>query len=112
MHSLKSASDNRADRSTLSRFYKSVMALRDARVAKINEFLAAISLVKSNAWEEVFVSSIREQRKLELVSLLKYEPAPPIFHALVYPCCLLLPIYRSNGAICVFPALEPFLMSL
>ena len=74
MHSLKSASDNRADRSTLSRFYKSVMALRDARVAKINEFLAAISLVKSNAWEEVFVSSIREQRKLELVSLLKYEP--------------------------------------
>ena len=76
--------------STLSRFYKSVMALRDARVAKINEFLAAISLVKSNAWEEVFVSGIREQRKLELVSLLKYEPAPPIFHALVYPCCLSL----------------------
>ena len=58
--------------STLSRFYKSVMALRDSRVAKINEFLAAISLVKSNAWEDVFVRSIREQRKLELVSLLKY----------------------------------------
>ena len=112
MHSLKSASDNRADRSTLSRFYKSVMALRDARVAKINEFLAAISLVKSNAWEEVFVSSIREQRKLELVSLLKYEPAPPIFHALVYPCCLSLRFIGAMEQSASVPPLEPLSMSL
>ena len=98
--------------STLSRFYKSVMALRDARVAKINEFLAAISLVKSNAWEEVFVSSIREQRKLELVSLLKYEPAPPIFHALVYPCCLSLRFIGAMEQSASVPPLEPLSMSL
>ena len=58
--------------STLSKFYKQLMSQRDARVAQVNELLAAIALVKSNGWEDIFTGKIRKQRTLELGSLLKY----------------------------------------
>ena len=49
------------------------MSQRDARVAQVNELLAAIALVKSNGWEDIFTGKIRKQRTLELGSLLKYH---------------------------------------
>ena len=47
-------------------------ARRDARVSRVNEFVSAVKLIKSNAWEGSFVARIRAARETELASLYRY----------------------------------------
>lgn len=56
----------------MNEFNEGLMSKRDARVARVNEALQAIKLVKCNAWEAGFIDYINVARDSELKSLFKY----------------------------------------
>lgn len=55
----------------ISKIQDKLMAVSDRRIAKTNELLSAIRIVKYFAWEQHFIESISETRKRELHLLYK-----------------------------------------
>lgn len=56
-----------------------VMAKRDVRVGRMNELLAAIKLIKSNAWEKGFKARVQEARQDELKELFRFTMLKAMF---------------------------------